>query len=210
MSGRAARSRCGLAGANRRTITALIASACLSASIPGAAQTWPPAAPPLAIDIRSDPITAFDPRDTSRRQFGLLEFRGGLVLRSSAQSFGGLSAIRVASDGARFISLTDKGWWFRGRLLYNGTRLSGIADAEMAPILGPDGNPLPARGWYDAEAIAEDGDTVYVAIERVHQILRFNYGKEGLLARGRPIPQPPRLRALPANRGIEGLVFVPN
>ncbi len=35
--------------------------------------------------------------------------------------------------------LSDKGWWFRGRIVYEGTRPSGIADAEMAPILGADG-----------------------------------------------------------------------
>jgi hypothetical protein len=56
----------------------------------------------------------------------------------------------------------------------------------MAPMLGADGHPLAARGWYDAESIAVDGGTLYVGIERVHQIVRFNYGKEGLLARGRP------------------------
>src|SRR5262245_30493591 len=110
---------------------------------------------------------------------------------------------------AHFIALTDKGWWFRGRILYEGTRPSGIADAEMAPILGADGRPLAARGWYDTESIAEDGGTLYVGIERVHQIVRFNYGKDGLLARGQPIALPPGLRSLPPNRGIEALVFVP-
>jgi hypothetical protein len=201
--------RCGLAWPNRRTITALIASALLLAAIPGDAQVSPSAAPPVVIEVHTEPITAFDIRDPSRRQFGLLEFRGGLVLRSSYKSFGGISAIRVASDGAHFIALSDKGWWFRGRILYEGTRPSGIADAEMAPILGADGQPLAARGWYDTESIAEDGGTLYVGIERVHQIVRFNYGKEGLLARGRPIALPPELRALPANKGIEALVFVP-
>jgi hypothetical protein len=200
---------CSLAWPNRRMITAVIASVPLLAAIPGAAQVLPSVARPLAIDIRSEPITAFDVRDPSRRQFGLLEFRGGLVLRSPHGSFGGLSAIRVAADGAHFIALTDKGWWFRGRLLYEGTRPSGIADAEMAPMLGADGKPLAARGWYDAESIAEDGGTLYVGIERVHQIVRFNYGKEGLLARGRAIALPPELRALPANKGVEALVFVP-
>jgi len=48
-----------------------------------------------------------------------------------------------------------------------------------------------------------------VGIERVHQIVRFNYGKDGLLARGRPIAVPPLMRTLPANKGIEALVFVP-
>jgi hypothetical protein len=105
--------------------------------------------------------------------------------------------------------LNDKGWWLRGRIVYEGTRPSAIADAEMAPVLGADGRPLAARGWYDTEAIAEDGGTLYVGIERVHQILRFNYGKDGLLARGQPIAVPPAFRSLPANKGIEALVFVP-
>ena len=166
-------------------------------------------APSAAIELRSEPIAAFDVRDPSRRQFGLLEFRGGLVLRSRDRNFGGISAIRVAADGAHFIALSDKGWWFRGRLLYEGSRPSGIAEAEMAPILGSDGRPLAARGWYDTESIAQDGGTLYVGIERVHQIVRFNYGKDGLLARGRPIPVPPGLRSLPSNRGLEALVFVP-
>jgi hypothetical protein len=162
-----------------------------------------------AIELRAEPITGFDVRDGSRRHFGLLEFRGGLVLRSSDRNFGGLSAIRVASDGAHFIALTDRGWWLRGRIVYDGARPRDIADAEMAPILGPDGRPITARGWYDTEAIAEDGGTLYVAIERVHQIVRFSYGKEGLLARGRAIPVPPALRGLPSNRGLEAMVFVP-
>jgi hypothetical protein len=209
VSDRTTRWRCGLTWTNRRTITALIASALVLVVISGDAQVSPSATPPVAIELRSEPITAFDVRDPSLRQFGLLEFRGGLVLRSSYEHFGGISAIRVAPDGAHFIALTDKGWWFRGRIVYEGTRPSGIADAEMAPILGADGLPLAARGWYDTESIAEDGGTLYVGIERVHQIVRFDYGKEGLLARGRPIALPPGLRSLPPNRGIEALVFVP-
>jgi hypothetical protein len=177
--------------------------------MPATAQTSRSAAGPHAIEIQAEPITGFDIRDPSRRQFGLLEFRGGLALRSPDKNFGGLSAIRVAADGAHFISLNDRGWWFRGRLRYAGTAPSGIADAEMAPILGADGHPLAARGWYDTESIAEDGGTLYVGIERVHQIVRFNYGKEGLLARGRAIALPPGMRSLPADKGIEALVFVP-
>jgi hypothetical protein len=200
--------RCGLALPCRRTVAALLAATLALAAVADA-QTPPSATPSAAIELRTEPIGAFDIRDPSRRQFGLLEFRGGLVLRSRDKNFGGISAIRVAPDGAHFIALSDKGWWFRGRLLYQGTRPSGIADAEMAPILGVDGRPLAARGWYDTESIAQDGGTLYVGIERVHQIVRFNYGKDGLLARGRPIPVPPGLRSLPSNRGLEALVFVP-
>jgi hypothetical protein len=159
-----------------------------------------------AIDIRAQPLRGFDLRDPSRQQFGELFFRGGLVLQSSFRHFGGLSAIRMAVDAEHFISLTDKGWWLRARLQYEGKRPERITEAEMAPILGPTGSPLAARGWYDTEAIAEDDGTLYVAIERVHRIVRFDYAKEGLRARGQPIPVPREMRSLPANKGIEALV----
>src|ERR1700694_4970427 len=136
--------------AYRQSIHALLAGAIFFAFLLGNTQIPAAAEPPVAIEITASPITAFDIGDSSRRQFGLLEFRGGLVLRSPYKHFGGISAIRVASNGANFIALSNKGWWLCGRILYNDTRPIGIAGAEMAPMLGPDGAPLAARGWYDA------------------------------------------------------------
>jgi hypothetical protein len=130
-------------------------------------------------------------------------------LTSPHRDFGGISAIRMDRDGARFLAVTDKANWLRARILYEGGAPAGIADAEMAPILGPDGRPLASRRWYDAEAVAEDGGTVYVGVERVHQIVRFDYGRHGLSARGQPIALPPLIKTLPGNQGIEGLVVVP-
>jgi hypothetical protein len=193
---------------SRRRFAALAAGALLLIAAPGGARAPTPVGT-VAIQIDAQPLGGFDVRDRSRRQFGLLEFRGGLVLQSSFRHFGGLSAIRVGAAGASFIALTDRGWWLRGRIVYDGNRPSGIADAEMAPILGADGRPLADRGWYDTESIAEDGGTLYVGIERVHQIVRFNYGKDGLAARGQPVAVPPQVRTLPSNQGLEALVFVP-
>jgi hypothetical protein len=169
----------------------------------------PAAEAPRPIAVTARPIASFDVRDPSRRQFGALEFRGGLELTSSDRVFGGLSALRVAANGANFIALSDRGHWFRGRIVYRDGAPSEIADAETAPILGPDGKPLAARGWYDTESLAEDGGTLYVGIERVNQIVRFDYGKDGLLARGQPIPVPPGIKTLPAGKGLEALVAVP-
>jgi hypothetical protein len=164
---------------------------------------------PVEIQIAAKPITGFDYKDSTRRQFGLLEFRGGLILTSAFREFGGLSALRVQPDGEQFIAASDRGWWLRGRITYAGTRPTGIVDAEMAPILGPDGKPLADRRWYDTESIAQDGDTLYVGIERVNRIVRFDYGKDGLAARGHPIDIPPGVHTLPNNKGLESLVFVP-
>ncbi len=163
----------------------------------------------VRIEIKSEPIDAFEPADKGRIRFGQLEFRGGLQLTSSYKDFGGLSALRLLADGTNFISLSDKGRWLKGRIAYANGRPVGIEDAEMAPILGPDGRPLAARGWYDTESIAMDGGTLYVGIERVNRIVRFDFGRYGLLARGQPIAIPAGISSLPNNRGLECLEFVP-
>jgi len=84
-------------------------------------------------------------------------------------------------------------------------RPAGIADAEMAPILGSDGKPLAARGWYDAEALTERDGMFYVSFERVEQIVRFDYRRDGLLARGQVINVPPDFKTLRYNKSLECL-----
>lgn len=167
------------------------------------------AEPPVKVEIQARRITAFEPRDPSRRRFGRLEFRGGIELTSPYKEFGGFSGLHVAADGTRFLAVSDQGRWLRGRIVYDRGQPSGIAEAEMAPVLGPDGKPFAARRWYDTESLAVDGGTLYVGIERVHQIVRFDYGKHGLLARGQPVTVPPVFKLSPSNKSIEALAFVP-
>lgn len=164
---------------------------------------------PVHIAIHAALVPTFEFRDPSRRRFGALAFRGGLVLSSPHPAFGGLSAIRMEADGARFLAVSDHGRWLRGRIVSREGRPAAIEDAEMAPILGPDGKPLAVHRWYDSEALAVSGSTAYVGIERANQVVRFDYGRDGLAARGRPIALPALARHLPYNKGIEGLVVVP-
>jgi hypothetical protein len=197
-------------GEGRRPSFVLAAVLLSLLTLAASAQTSPRAPePPVKVEIVAKPIAAFEPRDPSRVRFGALVYRGGVELTSSYREFGGISAIRVAADGARFLAVTDKGRWLRGRIVYDGTSPAGIADAEMAPVLGSDGKSLAARGWYDTESIAQDGGTVYLGIERVHRIVRFDFARHGLLARGEPIPLPPGIAKLPSNKGLECLDVVP-
>src|SRR6185436_1440344 len=147
-------------------------------------QTLRYATAPTRVDIAAAPIASFDNRDPQRVRFGALEFRGGLSLTSKFEAFGGVSGLIVEPDGEHFLAVTDNGSWLRGRIIYKDGRLAGIADAEMAPLLGADGKPLAARGWYDAESLGELGGMLHVGFERVEQILRFDYRRDGLLARG--------------------------
>ena len=165
---------------------------------------------PTHIAIEATPIESFDTRDPAKTRFGQLEFRGGLALTSSFKAFGGVSAIRVQPDGVHFLSVTDNGSWLRGRIVYRGGRPAGIAEAEMAPMLGPDGRPLAARHWYDTESLTQGNDErFYVGIERVEKIVRFDLRRGGLRARAEPIPVPDDFKTFKYNKSLECLAAPP-
>ena len=168
-------------------------------------KTDEPPAPPAAIEIQAQPIAGVRPPRADRRRFGTLDFRGGLVLTSPFREFGGISAINVAADGANFLAVTDRSWWLRGRITYRGTRPTGIADAEMAPMLGPDGARCAARGWYDTEAIARDGDTRLCRhrARAPDRALRLRQGRPAGARRGRSRCRP-AFRSFPQQRQHRG------
>jgi hypothetical protein len=164
---------------------------------------------PVPIEVNARPIPSFDPANRARTRFGALEYRSGLVLTSSFRGFGGLSGWRLDAKGERFISFSDKGSWFTGRIVYQGREMTGLADVEAAPMLGPDGRPITRRGWFDSESIALDGSFVYIGLERVNQVLRFDFSKGFTRSRGEVFPMPTAVKKLPFNKGLEALVFVP-
>jgi hypothetical protein len=166
-------------------------------------------AAPVSIEVNAQPIPSFDTRDHQHVRFGSLEYRSGLILTSRFRGFGGLSGLRLDAKGERFISISDKGSWFTGRILYRGREMTGLDDVEAAPMLGPDGRPITARGWFDSESIALDGPLVYIGLERVNQVLRFDFSKGFTRSRGEVVPLPAAARKLPYNKGLEALVMVP-
>ncbi len=164
---------------------------------------------PVSIEVKARPLPAFDLRDRARTRFGALDYRSGLALTSSFPGFGGLSAIRLDPKGERFVSLSDQGAWFTGRILYEGRVMAGLADVEAAPLLFMDGRPITEHGWYDSESLAFDGDIAYVGLERVNQVMRFDFSKGFTRAHGEVVPMPPAVKRLPNNKGLEALVVVP-
>jgi hypothetical protein len=164
---------------------------------------------PVSIEVKASPIPWFDRHDHNRVRFGALEFRSGLVLTSSFRRFGGLSGLRLDAKGERFISFSDKGHWFTGRIVYEGRAMTGLADVESAPMRGHDGKPITAYGWYDSESIAIDGSFVYIGLERANKVLRFDFSKGFTRSRGEVVPLPTAASRLPNNKGLEALVFVP-
>ena len=161
------------------------------------------------LDIQAPPIASFDNRDASRTRFGALEFRGGLVLTSRHSAFRRNVGLHMEPDGAHFISVTDYGRWLRGRIVYRDGGPAGIADAEMAPILGRTAGRFPRAAGATRIRSREDDGMLYVGIERVEQIVRFDYRRYGLRARGEPIPVPPDFKTFTYNKSLECLAVPP-
>lgn len=165
---------------------------------------------PVSIEVNARAIPNFEPRDRTRTRFGSLDYRSGLVLTSPYRGFGGLSGIRLDTKGERFLAVSDQGGWFTGRIRYASGKMTGLDDVEAAPLLGAEGRPITEkRLWWDSESIARDGNFVYVGLERVNQILRYDFSKGGTAARGEAVPVPAGVRKLPSNKGLEALVVVP-
>lgn len=164
---------------------------------------------PVEIVVSARPIAHFKVADSAPARFGECEFRGGLELFSRHEAFGGLSGIAMDADGSGFLALSDVGNWLRAKIVYEGRRPSALADCVMAPILSPDGVPLKRTRWYDAESLCIDRGVAYVGIERAHDVMRFEWAREGFKARGRLLPVPPAFKTMPSNRGCEAIGVAP-
>ena len=154
---------------------------------------------------------ALHPEDDSVQRVGKLRWRGGLRISSSDARFGGLSSILVSRDGARMITLTDKGYWLTARLGYNRDgNLSAIGGAEIGPLIGPDGRPVADTRLGDAESLARLGDALVVGFEgRPHRLWLYRPGGHPFAQSPLQLTTPRALRRAPVNGGIEALTGLP-
>jgi hypothetical protein len=164
---------------------------------------------PEPVQVTSYSLPFFKHGDPTATRFGPLEYIGGLELRGNHPNFGGISAIRVAADGHRFLGVTDTGDWIEGSITYLNGRPASVQGVTIAPVMGPGGQRAKDIGLWDSESLALDGDQAFVGIERDHAILVFDRAKDGLRAGGRRIPLPAYVADWPENRGIEALGILP-
>lgn len=155
------------------------------------------------------PIPRLWPKQPDRASSGALLFRSGLVLNSTHPAFGGLSGLWRSPDGARLVAVSDRAWWLTANVVRPDGRAAGLEHAFMAPILGADGRPLAGTRAYDTEALAIADGLAYVGIERVHEVRRFAWDRDGVRARGVPLALPAEVGALPANESLEAVAVAP-
>jgi len=191
---------------SRRGVLAGLASTALAA--PGAlAQRSEHQRTSVAISAR--PITTFEPRNPEKSRFGKLTFRAGLVLTASDSAFGGFSGLWRGAQGHDLVAVSDKGMWLTAKVASRNGRLAGLAEAELAPILGSSGRPLRRSRYYDTESLCIADGVAYLGVERTHDVLRFDWARDGVLARARIVAVPREAKRLPSNKGLEAIGVVP-
>lgn len=138
-----------------------------------------------------------------------LEFLGGLDVSSSSYAFGGLSGIDMIDTETAFM-IGDSSTYVTARLVHEGGRLVGLADAEIGSLF-PDGDMSKELG--DAEDIALDPSNrsrgVIVRERQANAMLAFD------LVDGRPMNFEPKLvgapdRVLRSNSGLESVAYAPD
>lgn len=164
----------------------------------------------VAIEASSVPVElrSADPGD---RRLGKLIYRGGISVVPNDDRFGGLSGFRVSADGAHFVSISDTGNWTTGALHYDDRGdLAGVSAISVSPLLGAEGQSLHGKEDGDAESLTfldpvlNAGDA-FVGFERNHRVLRYDFAKDGVKARGVPVPLPEAIGELRNNSGLEVL-----
>ena len=117
-----------------------------------------------------------DPERLSERKVGELTYAGGLLLRAKGTSaFGGLSGIDVADDGT-FITHSDAGDLFRGRIVLDRRRrLVGLADTTAARLTDDQGQDLGGKRGADSEDITFMPDGGFaVSFEGDHRVVAYS------------------------------------
>ena len=164
------------------------------------------AAAPLPLNVTAAPIERFDLSGQTR--FGVLEFRGGMVLTSTTKVFGGISGMTLSADGTGLLAITDKGIWLAGQIESDGDRPTGLNNVTATSMLSEDGKRLAQIGRGDTESLARTGQGYVVGIERKQEIWAFP-GSDPRLARGQRVVSGGELDGLDNNAGLEGLIAGP-
>ena len=172
-----------------------------------------PVTNPIKIKLSSKPIGPLEDEiiDLNGSQ---LKYMGAIVIDGTHPAFGGFSDLIVSDNRDSFLTITDMGFWLRGKLLYSKKgQLIGVSpDANLGQLLNLKGETFAIKYNADAEALSRaPGSGYLVAYERVHRINHYNSGKELDLS-GSPtkISAPQEMDKLPNNGGIESLLLLPD
>jgi hypothetical protein len=187
-------------GGFRQTLFAVITLLAGVASAPAGSAGSAPVEP---IEVSARPITEFHIGRTDR-QFGPLEFVGGLEMTSPSRDFGALSAFRFLKAGSDFVGVADTGYWFFGTVARDTDRRPvGIQNFRMQQMVDQSGQPIDEKWEVDAEGLAVKDGIATVGFERNHRVAQFRIDPADMKAPYRQLDFLVPARELRQNRGFE-------
>lgn len=168
-----------------------------------------PVTRPIAIQVRAENLPLFDPDRPKLTRFGALRYRSAVALSASEPNFGGFSGIWRSPDGDRIVAVTDRGFWLTADAVSGSRGLAGLDNAVLAPILDREGAPPDAERPYDVEALVIEDGIAHIGVERIQAAMRFDFARDGVLARGEIIATPQEARLWQSNKGPEAIGIAP-
>ncbi|HPG89075.1 MAG TPA: esterase-like activity of phytase family protein [Hyphomicrobium sp.] len=166
------------------------------------------------VTVSARPITSFSRQDAAQKNFGRLEFRGGLILTAPDQRhFGGWSGLVIDPDGKDFTAISDRGGWLMATIDYNGTVPTGVSNARIGPILAADGTPLDRGRDRDAEALAivsgkAHQGSVIIAFEQNTRLARYDITPQGISPELQLLEKPSGASNMRRNNGFEAMTVM--
>ncbi|MER9298019.1 esterase-like activity of phytase family protein [Mesorhizobium sp. M0621] len=155
------------------------------------------------IEVSARPIAEFQIGHVDK-QFGTLEFVGGLEMTSPTRDFGALSAFRFLKAGGDFIGVADTGFWFFGTVVRDADkRPSGIQNFRMQQMVDETGRPIDKKWEVDAEGLAVKDGVATVGFERNHRVAQFRIDPNGMKAPFSQLDFVVPTQELRQNRGFE-------
>ncbi|WP_170937024.1 MULTISPECIES: esterase-like activity of phytase family protein [Rhodomicrobium] len=167
---------------------------------------------PQAITVSAKPFD-FDRANPEQKTFGRLEWRGGLILSSSSEFFGGYSDIALSADGEKLLMISDAGSWLSATIEHKDGRLSGLGDARIGPIPQKDGRPLQRTRDRDSESLVAlrpggiEGRYL-IGFEGRHRIEEYVFEKGAMRGPVGGIALPDQLKRMSRNAGLEGMTML--
>ncbi|TPK77371.1 hypothetical protein FJ930_01725 [Mesorhizobium sp. B2-4-15] len=181
--------------------TVLAACALASVVLSPATASGPASVEPVAVSAR--PISQFR-IGHDEKQFGPLEFVGGLELISPSRDFGGLSAFRFLKAGGDFIGVADTGYWFLGTVARDADRRPvGVQNFRLQQMVDQSGQPIDEKWEVDAEGLAVQEGIATVGFERNHRVAQFNIDPSDMKAPFKQLDFLIPVQELRQNRGFE-------
>lgn len=166
-----------------------------------------------SIEVSARPLAGFERLNSSQKDYGRLEWLGGVVLSSNDPRFGGWSGLAIDTDGRHLVAVSDAGTWMTAELVYREGRPAELKQARLGPLKSREGGPLKRDRDRDAEAVVllrgtlERGQLL-ISFEQNHRLGVFDIGKDGVTPPSRYIAVPKDAQRMRRMQGFEAVAVM--